>query len=445
MDPRTLTFLAVAFLAGMAVLVMMLRNPSAAIMALGLGMFFSALAAQDSSGRYVNATWLRPLQLARAELYLAAGLLMLLGVLVHVGRMQFRHINFQGMVLLSINFFAGMLEMHHRTPLEGLQRIFFSLATIGPVMVMMPSLFALDAGNIMRSIRAAGLVGVVWTGCTLVQVVIDRNQLVLQDSSRFTGLLGNPQGTAVFLGPMCGILAYLMMNETHRRLRLVWIGTLGIMMLFIVWSGSRTGSLMFLFALMGALYSRAGRAIFLLPVFAGAALGLVQLLEALGVDLGYGFKRLTSGTDTRTEIWLVLLEDAINTPLLGFGDGRKGGVENAYLLGWVIYGPLMLLLLVFYLFYSIFFCFRLLTIRSRLTKSERALADFIIAFNAMYFAGAFFEWFIMSRVDSTHLLIVVFGAAGEYLIRTARERALGVWGETDQVAYDEFSDDRAPA
>jgi hypothetical protein len=38
----------------------------------------------------------------------------------------------------------------------------------------------------------------------------------------------------------------------------------------------------------------------------------------------------------------------------------------------------------------------------------------------MYFAGSMFEWFIMARVDSTHVLMVVFGSMAGALLQAAR-------------------------
>ena len=50
--------------------------------------------------------------------------------------------------------------------------------------------------------RAVGLVGAAWSGACLLQVFLDRSQVVFPGTSRFTGLLGNPQSTAVYIGPM---------------------------------------------------------------------------------------------------------------------------------------------------------------------------------------------------------------------------------------------------
>jgi hypothetical protein len=200
---------------------------------------------------------------------------------------------------------------------------------------------------------------------------------------------------------------------------------------------------MFALGLTGVLYSRAGRAIFLLPLLGVALVGLFQMFTAMGIDLGYGMDRLASGTDTRTEVWLVMLEDAVNAPLLGSGDDRKGGVENAFLLGWVIYGPMMLMLMMLMVAASGFVCLKLMSVRSKLEASEKQMADFIIAFNAMYFAGAFFEWFIVARVDSTILLMCMTSAMAGRLIRLAKERSLGVWGTTEEFLYDDYGDDAA--
>lgn len=436
-DPKTLAILLVGLLSGLGVLLAVLRSPGAAIAAICGMVIFSSLAAHDTT-TYSNNVWLRPLQLNRAELYLACGCIALLGVLIHIGGMSFKHPPLQGVLLLGINMFAGFLEMYHRGPTEGLQRIAFSAATIGPLLFLVPSLLEKDERHFLGLLRAVGFAGAFWAFGIVVQMGIDRSQMILSSSNRFTGMLGNPQGTAVYLGPMCAVLAWLVLNESDRRLRLLWVGATGVMLVALLWTGSRTGALMFLFGLTGVLYARAGRAIFFLPIIAAGALGLFQLIAASGINIGYGVDRLLSGQDTRTEVWLVLIEDAVNSPLLGMGDERKGGVENSYLLGWVVYGPVMMLVMVFFTLLSMGLCLRLMLVRGRLNARERSLADFVLAFNAMYFAGAHLEWYILARVDSTIVLMCVMGAIGERLIRVARERSLGVWGSTDAVVYDEF-------
>jgi hypothetical protein len=375
--------------------------------------------------------------MARAELYLTFGCILMCAVLIHVGVMSFKHLPLQGVLLLGINMFAGLLEMHHRTPLEGVQRVLFSFATIGPLLVLIPSLLELDGNNFLRLFRTMGFMGSLWCLAVLIQIPLDRNQLILTGSNRFTGMLGNPQGAAVYLGPMASVLTWLCLNEPQKKFRLLWIASTGLMVIFLVWTGSRTGMLMYMFGLTGILYARAGRAIFFLPIVGAGVVGLFQILTSFGIDLGYGLDRLTSGTDTRTEIWLVLLEDALSSPLLGMGEGRKGGVENSYLLAWVVYGPLMLGAMLLLMVASGIQCLRLMAVRSRLDPTQKRIVDFIVAFDAMYFAGAMFEWYILARADFTIPLWCVMAAMTERLIRIGKEQALGVWGSTDTAIYDE--------
>jgi len=418
-DPKTLIALALAVVAGAGLVMAVLKTPRAAMWTIAGLLFFSSLAGQDKEVDSLARTWLRPLQVMRKDFYLGFGLLTLLAVLAHRRGATVKNPPIQGVLLLGMNLFAGILDIYHQGPLEGVQRVVFMTATIGPVLMMAPLLMG-EGENFLPMLRMVGTTGALWAGACCVQFGLDRSQLVLPGSSRFTGMLGNPQGTAVYLGPMCTVLTWLILNETRRRLRWVWMLSTGAMLIFLIWTGSRTGALMYIFGITGVLYARLGRAILLVPVVVAAVYGAFQLLVGMGVDIGYGADRLLSGQDTRTEIWMVLMQDALQAPLFGLGGQRQGGVENSLLLGWVIYGPLMLLFMLVYMALSGFICLRLLANRRRMSPSHRSLADLVIGFNAMYFAGSMFEWFIMARVDSTHVLMVLFGSIATVLLRQAR-------------------------
>lgn len=431
-DPKILALLAVALIGGTALFLSLLRNPKLIIPVIALMTFAGALAAQDAEGSDVaNKTWLRPIQLQRANLYFACGGMLFIAMLVHLNRLGTKIPAGAALMLWVINIYAGTLDVNHYDLRSGVERIVFSTVTLVPMLFLVPALLR-STEDIFRFMRAIGFVGVLWTGACVVQFVLDRSQLVFPGTARFTGLLGNPQATAVYIAPMAALLTWLVLNETSRRLRWVWILATGATVLFLGWTGSRTAALTYMMGLTAVLYARAGRAILFLPFVAAGVYGLFALTQALGVDLG--LDRLTSGTDTRTAVWLMLIDDALGAPILGWGQLRKGGVENSYLLGWVIYGPIMLLLILAMMGAAIFQGLRLITVRRRLGPLERRVCDFVLGFYAIYFSAAFFEWFIVARLEATIPMFVVFSSIGQHLLEQARWKEMH--GETLPDAED---------
>lgn len=416
-DPKFLAIIAVALVGTAALLLSLLRNPKTTIVVIAIMIFAGATAAQDAIGTdLVNSTWLRPLQLRRAEIYLGGGCLLLVAMLVHLNRLGTRLPPFAAACLWLVNVYAGTLDTHHYDPKEGVLRIVFASVTLIPMLFMVPALIR-DTRDVLQWFRMVGLVGATWTGACCVQFVLDRSQLVFPGTARFTGLLGNPQAAAVYVSPMTTLMTWLVLNETSKRFRLFWIAAAGVSIMFLGWTGSRTGALTYMMGLTAVLYARAGRAILFLPFVALGVYGLFSLAQAMGVDLG--LDRLTSGKDTRSEVWMMLVEDALNAPILGMGQQRRGGVENSYLLGWVIYGPGMLLIILAMLGSASVQGLRLFFARGRLGPLERRMADFVLGYYAIYFTGAIFEWYIVARLEASIPMFVVFNTVGAHLLRTA--------------------------
>lgn len=417
-DPKFLATIALGLIGGFALLIAFLKNPRVALLVVALMIFAGANAAQDSKGTdLINTTWLRPFQLRRAEIYLAGGMLLGIGMLVHLNRLGTVLPPIAAVCLWLVNMFAGALDTQHLSPADGVQRIIFASLTLIPLIFLVPALIR-NSHDVLQWFRMVGIVGSAWTLACCLQFVRDRSQLVFPGTARFTGLLGNPQATAVYISPMCALMTWLVLNETSKRLRLFWIAITGITIMFLGWTGSRTGALTYMMGLTAVLYSRAGRAVLFLPFVAAGVYGLFSLAQAMGVDLG--LDRLTSGKDTRTDVWMMLIEDALRAPLLGMGQNRRGGVENSFLLGWVVYGPGMLLLLLFMLGAASMQGLRLIVARRRLGPLERRMVDFVLGYYAIYFTGAMFEWYIVARLEASIPMFVIFNSVGAHLLREAK-------------------------
>lgn len=442
-DPKFLLTIALGVVAGFALLLSLVKNPGVTLIVMAIMIFAGAMAAQDAAGSdVINSTWLRPIQLRRAEIYLGSGLMLVMGMVVHLNRLGTKTPPLAASMLWVINLYAGTLDMHHYDPKEGIQRIIFATVTLIPMLFLTPALMR-GTYDILKWFRIVGVVGAAWTGACCIQFVLDRSQLVFPGTARFTGLLGNPQATAVYLSPMTTVMTWLVLNETSKRLRLFWIGAAGASIIFLAWTGSRTGALTYMMGLTAVLYARLGRAVLFLPFVALGVYGLFTLAQTLGVDLG--LDRLTSGKDTRSDVWMMLIEDALHAPLMGMGQQRQGGVENSFLLGWVIYGPIMLFLILFMMGAAMFQGLRLIFARRRLGPLERRMADFVLGYYAIYFTGAFFEWYIVARLEPSIPMFVIFNSVGAFLLRQAKWEELHGEHIPDAEEYAEAIDDYSHA
>ena len=119
------------------------------------------------------------------------------------------------------------------------------------------------------------------------------------------------------------------------------------------------------------LYSRVGRAILFMPVAVAGLFGLAMLIDSLGIKMP--LDRFLEGGDTRSSVWMGLFDDALRTPLFGEGIGGARFVENSYLLGWVMYGPLMLVLLLLLAISVIFLSLRLRLVRPAVERGRHPL------------------------------------------------------------------------
>lgn len=368
----------------------------------------------DRVGNQINMTYLNALQQQRASIYLAFGSILFLGMLIHFGRLRLNTMPVQGLLLLAIQIVASILRFYHEGPVDGATSLVFALVTMTPIMLLLPH--ALERwDDWTRLVRVFGFAAAIWAFLVAIQVVIDHRQLVLGAQSRFTGLLGNPQGTGLYMAPMTVALIWLILNDTERRLRWIWIGALCLMSVYTLWTGSRTCILVTGIGTIFVLYSRAGKAVLLLPVFLALVYGALQVALMLGFSSD-ALERLGSKQDTRSLVWTILLEDAMANPLLGTGFKQTRANENSYLVAFGAYGiaggGLVLVLTIV----SFFLMLKVMRLRSYLPPGRKQIADLILGFNAMFFAGAFFEWYIISRLEGMLPYMLIYSVMTRRMI-----------------------------
>lgn len=407
----------VGLLIGLWMLIAGTRNLRAAVAVVCVMAFFSSIASQVETGVSANRTWLYPLQDQRAQLYLVISCVLTVIMASNTRHLRLDRFPVVAGLMLMINVFAGVLDTRD-DPADGAMRIGLAILSLGTLAAYVPAMIR-GWDDFLPLMRALGMAGVIWVGGSMVQAVLDKSQLLMGTASRFTGLAGNPQGAAVYLGPQSAIILWLMLNDTSRRMRFLWAGVYAVILMMVAWTGSRTGVLLALIGAMFLLRARIGRAVFLLPVLALALVGVGYLVGSLGIELP--FDRLTSGEDTRSAAWRGLLDDALHSGL--FGGGARGArfVENSFLLGWARYGPIMAILLVVQALAMGISGLKLWRVRGLLPTRVKGLVDLTIAYYLIYLAGAQFEGIIIARIDPNLCYIVIFSCVSLCMQGIARD------------------------
>lgn len=392
--------------------------------------------AVDSILNQFNPTWMLPAQKYHAELHLGLSILLTILVLA-TGGTSLRNISPQATIMFLMAIYAGLLQFIHEDAKEALQAIGFALATI-PCFAIATAMSSRNHEGCINLLRMMMWVVVVWTFCCSVQFVINPKYLVSYQG-RFLGMLGNAQHAAALNAPMAVIAVWLFMHDPSRRTKILWVALIAINLLFLGWSGSRTGGLMFMVGLMAVLYSRIGKSILLLPVAAGLLWVLALLAETL--QIGANLERFTSSSNTRDWVWTGMLQAAFENPLIGVGwRGGDLGTENSYLGSLSAYGIIYFLLTISLLVVSVWQCFNF-NIRKRWLRPEhRAIVDVFTSFYAMFFAGALFEGYILARSFIPQLMLLTFAAIGMWIreeISYNQEHAYEYIHADDAVEYGE--------
>ncbi|QOJ00144.1 MAG: hypothetical protein HRU70_06445 [Phycisphaeraceae bacterium] len=409
------------------------------------GMIFaSGLAVQiDRNLSVVNQTYLTPIQHQRAPIYLALGCVLFIIMLVNSSRVRISSIPVQGAMILAIQFYTALIRIFHEGAPAGLSSMVFAFVTMLPVMMLVHlAIREWDDFNVM--LRLFGFAGFVWASATAVQVVIDHRQLVMGWQNRFSGLLGNPQGCGLFMAPLTVTTLWLLLNDHVRKLRPIWYATLGMLVVYTLWTGSRTGFGELVLGSLFVLYSRLGKTVLLAPLLAIPLLIAYQIFLSLGLSVD-AVERLASTQNTRESSWRILLEDAFANPVLGTGMAGTRANENSYLIAFGAYGFLCGVLVFALVGVSVAYLLKFVRYRSSVPRERRPLVDLILGFNAMFFAGAMFEWFIISRLESMLIYMLIFATMSKRVIEMVDQERAALAEHHGDDAYADYAETYADA
>ena len=403
----------------------------------GLFLFASLAMPLDWNDR-VNPTFWLPVQSNRSNLYFACGIAGSLMLLMQMGRMRGKTLAFSAGLLYLIGVYAALLRFVHVGPGDGVQSVLFSLVTLTPL-ITCAALVIRDFDDLKTLLRVIGFVNIAWIGMVMVQVVVNPKYITMGNEFRFVGVLSNPQHSGVLMAFFTVVVLWLMLNDLPKY-RLIFLALLGVDGLLLLWTGSRTGMGMAAIGLSAVLYSRAGRAILLLPVV--AIVGYISLkivIDVLGMNIG--FERLGSTENTRDYAWWKLYTVAMENPMIGVGTEDAEKSENSWLYGFASYGIGMLALQLTFTFVATFEILKSIRTRFSLPPEFRPHLDVLNGIMLMYFAGAVLEGYMVSRVSATLCIFMIASIANANLRKIAKDHLLS-GGEYDydydyDTAYDE--------
>ena len=384
--------------------------------AIGIMIFGSAIGLQISKTGMVYGSWMEPVMLLRAEIFLGGGLLLLFGVFLHSPMISLRGTSWQAWILFALTVYQGLMRTAHGSGISGLQTIGGAVLTILPLLLIIPALLR-NRWDWNEIVRVFMWVNVAWILCVFMQVVKDPSRLTYGWDDRFIGVGGNPQHTAVYLAVSSVFALWLLLNDHVKRYQLLWLALFAANVIMLVGTGSRTGLGMALLGATVILHHRLGRMVLLLPFGVLALYGAYRLILTTG--LTFGFERVISLENTRAIAWQHLLQEAFENPLMGnFGEEITKS-ENSYLWGFASFGFVFFALCIVMLMGSIAHCLALLRV-GRWYPSSRKYADLGIAFYMMYFAGAMFEGYIVLRANIMVCGLVIIGSMSAMLLHLHR-------------------------
>lgn len=411
---------------GVGVLVLMLayfRNVRQGLALLGAMLFFSSLGVQEYKGTLTrNYTWISPLQENRSEITAMVAGALLLGVLVHMRRLNKARWSPQGVMYLAMVVYAGFLKMAQESVPAGLATIALGFLTSLPLLILVPSLLE-DWADCERVFRSMIYTMLAWGAITLVQVFVDRAQLFgsagYGRGYRFAGLTINPQSAALLLSITGTVGIWLVLNGRRGFPRLVTIVVTGSILVMLLWTASRTGAALFLIMASFVLYTRVGRAALALPVLAIVTYGLwYYATSSLDVDLG--LEHLASTENTRAAGWGAMWQVGARNFLFGVGTDESPFTENSLLYGFAAYGIGMLVLMLIFYGVSIVQIVHLIKARRLLDPWQKRVVDLVVGVQIGYLAGAMFEGYLLGRVSFMTVLLYIFAGMSTRIIDYAR-------------------------
>lgn len=404
----------------------------------GLMLLMSSMAiAVDWYGNAQQTIWL-PLQTRRAEVYMVAGIIACVLLVLQLKSLANSRIAVSALLFFFGGVYAALVRFYHNGPADGFMSFVFVIVTLVPLLFVAPVSDDGDRG-VFLLLRSFMVVCSVWLVMCGMQFVVNSQLLTMGNEFRFVGLTGNPQHAGVLVAFWAVVALWLLLNDRGKVLKFIYLGLLGANLIMLVWSGSRTGMGMTLIGFGAVMYTRMGKTILFAPVVLIVAyFGVKAVLNVTGLEIGVD--RLASTKDTRSDAWITLIQTGMDSPIFGVGTDEAERSENSWLYAFATYGIGLLALTMLIAAAAFIEALRSVRFRWYLAPDDRRLLDLCLGIVAMYFAGAVLEGYMVSRVTAPTCFFVVFACLAAGLTRKATLLRSGNYDElasSDDDAWDE--------
>jgi hypothetical protein len=272
-----------------------------------------------------------------------------------------------------------------------------------------------DVRDAEQQLQAIGLVGFLFIGANLMQLAFGYNQAVLQ--RRMVGISGNAQQFASVCSMFLLVFTHLFSTAAIASLRKILCAlSIGLLALFILWSGSRTGLLCSVISVLLYYRHRVGRLIPIVLVGAGLA---ALFAVTFGEDALTNIDRFLYGKNTREAPWADAWSEFLRSPVFGqlpgFQGGQPNGVESSYLRALALMGVIGGVMMAAIVACTVGTMIQLLRVQEG-GPSSRAIRDMAFASLGVMLVSNTFEGFFFGLLTFPVMLIYFSFAVANFAL-----------------------------
>lgn len=319
-------------------------------------------------------------------------------------------------------------------PVRALFAVVCYVAVIAGFVFGLPALMEEEQDS-QSLLKVFALAGLMFIGANILQLGGGYYNAVLQ--GRLAGISGNAQQLAAVC---CGFIAvgcFFFASSEAGSWRKLFAGiALGILGLFVLWSGSRTGAVCATVTVLAFFRARVGR-LALLGIIGGGTFAVAVSVYSDSLEI---VERFLRGGDTRSEVWASAIADFVDSPIFGqlplTADDGLNFVESTYLRTLALMGSIGGLALL-----AVVVAWITCTIRvwrmGRAVPSLALHADFFIAATAFLLLANAAEGFMMGVLTFFIPFIYAIFAMGAYVLDVGQRELSAEDEQPESLGHDE--------
>lgn len=409
----TPTGFAALFLGGVTIAVLLFSRTGTQLIAV-FALFLLSMMRTDS--KWADNTLVQPLETIRAfSRPLAFGLLIVIAArsLGFPRGERLKFVALPTILFLCYELYYVTLIGAFIEPFRGIFGIIGYLAAFAAFVLGLPKLMQ-RPGDSRGLLVILGLTGVLFIAANFFQLAGGYSNAVIQ--GRLTGISGNPQQFTMTCCLFLIVGCYFFSTGTAGSWFKWFAGLgLGVIGLFILWSGSRTGAICAVVILLAFFRMKIGR-LALLGIVGGGAFAIAVSVFGESLDI---VERFFRGGDTRSEVWRAALNDFANSPVVGqlpvTADDGLNFTESTYLRTLALMGVIGGSLLLAVMWSWIAMAIRVWRM-ARAVPSLEPEADFVLASTAYFAVASIGEGLMMGVLTIFVPFIYATFAIGSYVL-----------------------------